>query len=113
MPKPMPFGVPLVSYFRFNKQITRDSYQPEELRSLTAGLIQGFPIEQDDHSLTVLCYIERNPLRPGLVEQAEACRWSSLRIGERLVLSKELIVVRWNVLRIRFSGLISQSPQLN
>jgi hypothetical protein len=67
---------------------------------------QRFPIEQDDHSLTVVCYIEGNPLRAGLVEQAEACRWSSLRIGERLVPSKELIPVRWNVLRIRFSGFI-------
>ncbi len=79
----------------------------------SAGLIQGFPIEQDDHSLTVLRYIERNPLRAGLLEQAEACHWSSLRIGERRVPSNELIAGRWNVLRIRFSGLISQSLQLN
>jgi len=43
------------------------------------GRFKAFPIEQDDHLLTVLRYIERNPLRAGLVERAEAWRWSSLQ----------------------------------
>jgi putative transposase len=42
------------------------------------GRFKAFPIEQDDHLLTVLRYIERNPLRAGLVKQAEDWRWSSL-----------------------------------
>jgi putative transposase len=42
------------------------------------GRFKAFPIEQDDHLLTVLRYIERNPLRAGLVERAEDWRWSSL-----------------------------------
>ena len=42
------------------------------------GRFKAFPIEQDDHLLTVLRYVERNPLRAGLVEQAENWRWSSL-----------------------------------
>jgi REP-associated tyrosine transposase len=42
------------------------------------GRFKAFPIEQDDHLLTVLRYVERNPLRAGLVEQAESWRWSSL-----------------------------------
>jgi len=43
------------------------------------GRFKAFPIEQDDHLLTVLRYIERNPLRAGLVEHAEDWRWSSLQ----------------------------------
>ena len=43
------------------------------------GRFKAFPIEQDDHLLTVLRYVERNSLRAGLVEQAEDRRWSSLQ----------------------------------
>lgn len=42
------------------------------------GRFKAFPIEQDRHLLTVLRYVERNPLRAGLVERAESWRWSSL-----------------------------------
>lgn len=43
------------------------------------GRFKAFPIQQDEHLLRVLRYVERNPLRAGLVERAEAWRWSSLR----------------------------------
>ncbi len=36
------------------------------------------PIQPDEHLLTVLRYVERNPLRAGLVERAQDWRWSSL-----------------------------------
>jgi putative transposase len=35
-------------------------------------------VESDEHFLTLLCYVERNALRAGLVERAEDWRWSSL-----------------------------------
>jgi putative transposase len=34
------------------------------------GRFKAFPIQQDDHLLTVLRYVERNPLRGGLVSVA-------------------------------------------
>jgi len=43
------------------------------------GRFKAFPIEQDEHLLTVLRYVERNPLRAELVKRAELWRWSSLR----------------------------------
>jgi len=43
------------------------------------GRFKSFPIEADDHLLTVLRYVERNPLRRGLVERAESWPWSSLQ----------------------------------
>jgi putative transposase len=43
------------------------------------GRFKAFPIQEDDHLLTVLRYIERNPLRAGLVSAAEQWLWSSLQ----------------------------------
>jgi putative transposase len=42
------------------------------------GRFKAFPIEQDEHLLTVLRYVERNALRAGLVGRAEDWPWSSL-----------------------------------
>jgi putative transposase len=41
------------------------------------GRFRSFPIQEDDHLLTVLRYTERNPVRAGLVEQAQDWPWSS------------------------------------
>lgn len=42
------------------------------------GRFKAFPIQQDGHYLTVLRYVERNPLRANLVHAAQDWRWSSL-----------------------------------
>jgi len=42
------------------------------------GRFRSFPIQEDDHLLTVLRYIERNPLRAGLVDSADLWPWSSV-----------------------------------
>ena len=46
------------------------------------GRFHASPIQQDEHLLTALRYVERNPLRAGLVARVEDWPWSSLR--ERL-----------------------------
>jgi len=45
---------------------------------LYQGRFKSFPIEVDEHLLTVLRYVERNPLRAGMVRKAERWRWGSL-----------------------------------
>jgi len=42
------------------------------------GRFKSFPIEHDGHFLRVCRYVERNALRAGLVDRAEAWRWCSL-----------------------------------
>ncbi|HWF86021.1 MAG TPA: transposase [Vicinamibacterales bacterium] len=42
------------------------------------GRYKAIPIESDRHFLRVCRYVERNPLRAGLVAKAEEWRWSSL-----------------------------------
>jgi len=44
---------------------------------LYQGRFKSFPVESDDHLYTVLRYVERNPVRANLVEEAEAWQWSS------------------------------------
>lgn len=45
---------------------------------LYQGRYKSFPIQDDEHFLTVCRYIERNALRAGLVERAEQWRRGSL-----------------------------------
>jgi putative transposase len=47
---------------------------------LYQGLYKSFPIQQDEHFLTVCRYVERNALRANLVERAEEWPWSSLAV---------------------------------
>jgi putative transposase len=42
------------------------------------GRFKAFPVQEDDHLITVLRYIERNPLRAELVARSEDWKWSSL-----------------------------------
>ena len=42
------------------------------------GRFKAFPIQQDQHLLTVMRCVERNPLRAGLVSRTEQWPWSSL-----------------------------------
>lgn len=42
------------------------------------GRFKSFPVQEDNHLLTVGRYVERNPRRAGLVARAEQWRWSSL-----------------------------------
>src|ERR1700757_4945606 len=41
------------------------------------GRFRSFPIQEDDHLLTVLRYAERNAVRAGLAERVQDWRWSS------------------------------------
>jgi hypothetical protein len=71
---------------------------------LYQGRFKSFPIQRDEHLLSVCRYVERNPLRAGIVERAEDWRWSSLwhrlNPGQKLGLEKvfyafAIIVLRW------------------
>ena len=42
------------------------------------GRFKAFPIEEDEHLISVLRYVERNALRAELVARAEDWKWSSL-----------------------------------
>jgi putative transposase len=43
------------------------------------GRFKSFPVQRDEHLITVLRYVLQNPVRAGLSNTAEEWRWSSLR----------------------------------
>ncbi|HMO94314.1 MAG TPA: transposase [Pirellulaceae bacterium] len=43
------------------------------------GRFKAFPVQSDEHYLTVLRYVERNPLRANMVERSHGWEWSSLK----------------------------------
>ncbi len=47
------------------------------------GRFKAFPVQDDDHLVTVLRYVERNALRAEVVSRAEDWKWSSLPSWER------------------------------
>jgi putative transposase len=53
-------------------------YHTQGTGPIYQGRFKSFPVQEDDHFFTLCRYVERNPLRAGLVERAENWRWSSL-----------------------------------
>src|SRR5436305_82424 len=54
------------------------------------GRFKSFPIQDDEHFLTVCRYVERNALRAHLVKRAENWRWGSLWHGTQHSTQSEL-----------------------
>ena len=69
---------------RFMHWLLTTHVQRHRVRHGTTGRVwqgryKAFPIQADAHFLTVLRYVERNPVRAGLVDCALEWRWSSVR----------------------------------
>jgi putative transposase len=56
-------------------------------------------VEVDEHFLIVCRYVERNPLRAGLVARAEAWRWGSLGRGRSGAPAAKFDLTDWPVTR--------------
>ncbi len=56
------------------------------------GRFKAFPVQTGEYLLTLIRYVERNPLRAGLVLAAERWLWSSVRSRLGLVLRPEWLV---------------------
>jgi putative transposase len=66
---------------------------------LYQGTYKSFPVKEDGHFLTVARYIERNPLRAGMVRRAELWRWSSLWLREQGSPQQRGLMTEWPVSR--------------
>ncbi len=65
------------------------------------GRFKSFPVQTDEHFLTVARYVERNALRAELVNRAEAWRWSSLWRREQKDHAQATWLGEWPVERPR------------
>ena len=64
---------------------------------LYQGRFKAFPIQRDEHLLSVLRYVEANPTRANLVKRARQWQWSSLAArlsGDELKLLDEWPIAR-------------------
>lgn len=90
---------------KFMRWITHTHTQRYHVKNNTVGyghIYQGryksFPIEKENHFIQVCRYVERNPLRAGLVSRAEDWRWSSLWLREKgNEKQKNLLLSLWPV----------------
>jgi putative transposase len=64
---------------------------------LYQGRFKSFPVDSDEHFLTLCRYVEANPRRAKLVAQAEQWRWSGL--WRRLDRATDLPLCAWPVRR--------------
>jgi putative transposase len=76
-------------------------YHAVGLGHLYQGRFKSFPVQEDDHLVTVCRYVERNPLRAGLVRRAEDWRWGSLWRRERGGTEARALLADWPVPRPR------------
>ncbi len=68
---------------------------------LYQGRFKSFPVQTDEHFLTVARYVERNACRAKLVERAEKWRWSSLWRREQPDLKLSEFLSDWPMERPR------------
>src|SRR2546430_14781183 len=66
-----------------NSHVQRHRRRHRSTGHIWQGRFKAFPIKEDNHLLTVLRYVERNPVRASLVSRAEDWSWSSMRLWTR------------------------------
>jgi len=65
---------------------------------LYQGRFKSFPVQSDEHFLTVARYVERNALRANLVKRAEDWQWGSLWRRANGDVEKKALLTKWPVL---------------
>jgi REP-associated tyrosine transposase len=86
-------------------------YHTEGTGHLYQGRFKTFPVEDDDHLLTVLRYVERNALRASLCERAEDWCYGSLWRRNHGDADSQDILSEWPVPRPRQWKALVNRPQ--
>jgi putative transposase len=68
---------------------------------LFQGRFKSFPVQTDEHLLTVLRYVEGNPVRAGLVKRAQEWRWSSGWRREHTQERDDALLAKWPLASLR------------
>lgn len=68
---------------------------------LYQGRFKSFPVQSDEHFLTVVRYVERNALRANLVRRAESWRWGSLYRRQQADAKARTLLSAWPLPRPR------------
>jgi putative transposase len=65
------------------------------------GRFKSFMVQEDEHLLWVLRYVERNPLRAGIVKRADDWRYSSLHVRRHGPAKLRQLLTDWPIERPR------------
>ena len=63
------------------------------------GRFKSFPVQDDEHFLTLCRYVERNALRANLVDRAESWRWGSLYRWKFGNAEEKKLLAKWPIPR--------------
>lgn len=75
-------GLSRMMHWIMTSHVQRHRKRRESIGRIWQGRFKAFPVQESAHFATVVRYVERNPLRAGLVSSSRDWKWSSLR--ERL-----------------------------
>lgn len=78
---------------------------------LYQGRFKTFPIEEDAHLLSVLRYVERNPLRANLCQRAEEWKWGSMWRRDHASETERAFLAPWPIERPRMWRAHVNKPQ--
>lgn len=105
----------LTSFFRWLTHTHTMRWHAHHHTEGTGHLYQGrfktFPIEEDEHLLAVLRYVERNPLRAGLCRAAEEWRFGSAWRNAYGDPQSRSLLARWPLPRPRGWRSLVNRPQ--
>jgi putative transposase len=81
------------------------SHRTVGMGHLYQGRFKSFPVQSGSHYLTVLRYVEQNPLRAGMVKRSVDWSWSSLAVrqgidkeGLRIIAGPVVLPAKWDKL---------------
>ena len=86
-------------------------YHTEGSGHLYQGRFKTFPIEEGEHLLAVLRYVERNALQANLVERAEDWKYGSLWRTLNGNKKEQSVLTAWPILRPRTWRAMVNRPQ--
>jgi putative transposase len=70
-------------HWALNMHVRRYHKHYQRSGHLWQGRFKAFPIQEDEHLLTVLRYVERNAVRADLMQRAELWAWCSARYWQK------------------------------
>jgi putative transposase len=95
----------VTSFFRWLTHTHSMRWHPSHgavgIGPLYQGRFKSLPVQCDEHLLTMLRYIERNPVRAKLVDRAEDWRWGSARVRLHGTDELKALLSEWPVDRRR------------
>jgi putative transposase len=70
-------------------------HQTQGTGHLYQGRFKAFPVQTDEHFYAVARYVERNPVRAGLIKRAENWLWSSAGIRHSGPTEMQRLLAKW------------------